>query len=64
MLYQGGVPVGIVMLGAGSSHHKNVKYLVSRMFAKKMRLPYINFYTQMDNERAYVVKRIKEFMNA
>lgn len=64
VLYQGGAPVGIVMLGAGSSHHKNVKYLVARMFAKKMGLPYINFYTQMDNERTYVVKRIKQFMNA
>ena len=34
------------------------------MFAKKMGLPYINFYTQMPNERAYVVKRIREFLNA
>ena len=64
VLYQGESPVGIVMLGDGSSHARNVKYLVSRMFAKKMGLPYINFYTQMPNEKAYVVERIKKFMNA
>lgn len=62
VLYQGGAPVGIVMLGEGSSHSKNVKYLISRMYAKKMGLPYINFYTQFPNERAYVIKRIREFM--
>ena len=62
VLYQGGAPAGIVMLGDGASHCRNVKYLISRMYAKKMGLPYINFYTQMPNERAYVVKRIKEFM--
>ena len=62
VLYQGGAPAGIVMLGDGSSHSKNVKYLISRMYAKKLGLPYINFYTQYPNEKAYVVKRIKEFM--
>ena len=62
VLYQGGAPAGIVMLGEGSSHSKNVKYLISRMYAKKMGLPYINFYTQFPNERAYVIKRIREFM--
>lgn len=64
VLYQGGAPAGIVMLGSGHSHDKNVKYLVSRMYAKKLGLPYINFYTQMPNERNYVVGRIKRFMNA
>ena len=62
VLYQGDAPVGIVMLGDGSCHSRNVKYLISRMYAKKMGLPYINFYTQKPNERAYVVNRIKEFM--
>lgn len=62
VLYQGGTPAGIVMLGDGTSHSKNVKYLISRMYAKKMGLPYINFYTQYPNERDYVVNRIKEFM--
>lgn len=62
VLYQGDAPVGIVMLGDGSSHSRNVKYLISRMYAKKLGLPYINFYTQMPNERAYVINRIREFM--
>ena len=56
--------LGVVMLGSGNSHSKKVKFLISRMYAKKMGLPYINFYTQLPNERAYVINRIKEFMNA
>jgi len=52
------------MLGAGDSHSRKVKYLISRMYAKKMGLPYINFYTQMPNERDYVVERIEKFMKA
>ena len=64
VLYQGGAPAGIVMLGSGSSHHKNVKYLIARMYAKKLGLPYINFYTQFPNERAYVIDRINKFMKA
>ena len=64
VLYKGDTPVGVVMLGSGNSHSKKVKFLISRMYAKKMGLPYINFYTQLPNERAYVINRIKEFMNA
>lgn len=63
VLYEGGAPAGIVMLGSGHSHDSNVKYLIARMYAKKMGLPYINFYTQMDNEREYVIARIRKFMN-
>ena len=62
MLYAGGVPKGIVMLGKGHSHDSNVKYLISRMYAQKLGLPYINFYTQMPNERAYVIGRIRKFL--
>ena len=62
VLYADGGPKGIVMLGDGHSHDSNVKYLISRMYAKKLGLPYINFYTQMPNERAYVVARIRQFM--
>lgn len=63
VLSEGGVPKGIVMLGSGHSHCANVKYLISRMYAKKLGLPYINFYNQMPNERAYVISRIRKFMN-
>ena len=62
VLYAGGVPKGIVMLGKGHSHDSNVKYLIARMYAQKLGLPYINFYTQMPNERAYVIGRIRKFL--
>lgn len=62
VLSQGGAPKGIVMLGGGHSHFANVKYLVARMYAKKLGLPYINFYTQMPNERGYVVGRIHKYL--
>ena len=63
VLYQGGAPAGVVMLGSGSSHSRNVKFLIARSYAKKMGLPYINFYLQYPNERAYVVERIGKFLN-
>ena len=63
VLYAGGGPAGVVMLGSGHSHDQNVKYLIARMYAKKLGIPYINFYTQMPNERNYVVGRIRRFMN-
>ena len=56
-------PIATVMLGDGHTHDSNVKYLIARMYAKKMELPYINFYTQMPNERGYVVERISKFLN-
>lgn len=62
VMYQGGDPKAVVMLGSGHSHYSNVKYLIARMYAKKCGLPYINFYTQMPNERAYVVSRIGKFV--
>lgn len=60
---QAGIVRGVVMLGNGHSHDSNVKYLISRMYAKKMGIPYINFYTQMPNERDYVIRRIRKFLN-
>lgn len=62
VLYQGGVPKGVVMLGDGHSHSANVKYLIARMYTKKLGLPYINFYTQMPNERSYVASRLHRFL--
>ena len=57
-----GASKAVVMLGDGHSHDSNVKYLIARMFAKKMDIPYINFYTQMGNQRSYVVERIRKFL--
>ncbi|MBO5592013.1 MAG: hypothetical protein J5913_03510 [Prevotella sp.] len=62
VLESGGSAKGVVMLGNGHSHDSNVKYLIARMYAKKLGLPYINFYTQMPNERDYVIGRIRKFM--
>ncbi len=63
VLEQDGKAKGVVMLGTGHSHNSNVKYLIARMYAKKLGLPYINFYTQMTNERGYVVGRIRKMLN-
>ena len=57
-----GKPKGVVMLGSGHSHDENVKYLIARMYAEKLDIPYINFYTQMPNEQNYVIGRIRKFM--
>ena len=62
VLDQGGVPKAVVMLGAGHSQSANVKDLIARMYAKKSGLPYINFYTQMPNERGYVIGRLHRFL--
>ena len=63
VLEQNGKAVGVVMLGSGHSHDANVKYLIARVYAEKLNLPYINFYTQMPNERNYVIGRIRKFLN-
>ena len=63
VLEQMGNVKGVVMLGNGHSHDSNVKYLIARMYAKKAGIPYINFYTQMPNERNYVIGRIRKFLN-
>ena len=62
VLYEGGVPKGVVMLGDGHSHSAKVKYLIARMYTKKLGIPYINFYTQMPNERGYVAGRLHRFL--
>ncbi len=62
VLYEGSTPKAVVMLGSGHSHSANVKYLIARMYAKKSGMPYVNFYTQMPNERTYVVGRLRKFI--
>ena len=64
VLKKAGIPVGVLMTGYGSCHSRQVKYLISRMYAKKMGLPYISFYLDMRNRREYVISRIRKFMNA
>lgn len=63
VLEKDGNAKGVVMLGGGHTHSSNVKYLIARVYAKKLGIPYINFYTQMPNERDYVIGRIRKMMN-
>ena len=63
VLFQGGAPKGVVMLGDGHSHSAKVKYLVSRMYTQKLGIPHINFYTQMPNESSYVASRLHRFLD-
>ena len=63
-LYDGAVLKGVVMLGSGHSHDTNVKFLIARKYAQKAGAPYINFYTQMPNQRGYVIFRLKRFLHA
>ena len=51
------------MLGDRHGHDVNVKYLIARMYAKKLGLPYINFYTQFPNTADYVARRLHFFFD-
>lgn len=62
VLRRNGEVKGVVMLGDKRSHHERVKYLISRMYAKKLDIPYIRFYTHLPNEIAYVVLRIRKML--
>lgn len=62
VLYKDGIVKGVVMLGDGHSHNSGVKFLISRKYAQKVGVPYINFYTQFDNKTDYVVARIRKFL--
>lgn len=60
VLYSDGKPKAVVMLGDGHCHSTQVTFLISRMFAKKLDVPYLGFYLQFPNKEDYVVGRIKE----
>lgn len=60
VLYTEDKPKAVIMLGAGHSHSKKVNYLISRMFAQKLGIPYLGFYTQFPNKEDYVIRRIRE----
>ena len=62
VLYLEGKVVGVIMIGWDHSHNKNVKYLISKMFAKKIKVPYIGFYTNFPNKEDYVCNRIKSII--
>ena len=63
VLYSEGAPRCIIMLvNQEDRPAKKVKYLISKMFAQKMNIPYLYFYTDMENEELYCIKRIREAM--
>lgn len=62
VLRRNGEVKGVVMLGDKRSHNERVKFLISRMYAKKLDIPYISFYTHLPNEIAYVVMRIRKML--
>ena len=62
VLYQGETPKAVVMLGTGVAHTRKVKFLIARSYAEKLGLPYINFWTDLPNERGYVAGRIHKLL--
>lgn len=61
-LYQSGALKAVISLGGPGSHNRKKKYLVSRMFALKAGVAYINFYTHLPNDRDYIVNRIHKLL--
>ena len=61
-LYQNGRLVAVVIL---VEHNKDTNrlYRSSKDAANKAGIPFINFYLQMQNERDYVIDRIRRFIN-
>lgn len=62
VMYKDGIVKAVVMLGDSHSHDNGVKFLISRKYAQKVGVPYINFYTQFHNRKSYVVERIRDFL--
>lgn len=62
VLYSGNKATAVIMLAATNEHSVKVTYLISKMFAKKLNVPYIGFYTKFNNKEEYVVNRIKSIL--
>lgn len=63
VIYENGKVKAIIIIGDNRSY-QNVKYLIAKMFAKKLQVPYIGFYKKFANEEDYVVERIKKELEA
>ena len=59
VLYSGGRVSGVILLAKYQKQCRHVKFMISRMYAKKMGIPFISFYMDAPNEHDYVVERIK-----
>lgn len=62
-LYQNDEVKALVMIGDGREVCKKVKYLISKMYAKKCNVPYITFWTEAPNEKDYVIMRVNKYLN-
>lgn len=62
IICQNGIVKAVVMIGDKYSHVEKVKFLISRKYAEKLGLPYIHFYSNMDNEETYISDRIRKFL--
>ncbi len=61
-LLRGGQPVGVVML-TPHNRDNNAAFKSARSAAETARVPFVNFYTHFPNEKNYVVRRLKSFIN-
>ena len=52
----------VILIGKAQSQYKNVKFMISKMYAKKMGVPFISFYMDAPNEHSYVVNRIAGYL--
>ena len=62
VLYEGDRIKGVVVLGKRQVEYKHVSFLISKMYAKKMGVPFVSFYMDAPNERDYVIQRFHKFL--
>ena len=60
-LFRGSRPVAVIMLTPHNRDH-NAAFLNAKSSAEMSGVPFLNFYTHFNNERSYVVGRIRERM--
>ena len=62
VLCEGDRVKGVVVIGKTQSQYKHVSFLIAKMYAKKMGVPFISFYMDAPNEHDYVVNRIRNYV--
>ena len=62
-LFQNDEAKALIMVGDGHEMCKKVKYLISKMYAKKCNIPYITFWVEAPNEKKYVIDRINKYLH-
>lgn len=62
VLYEGDRIKGVVVIGKRQVECKYVSFLISKMYAKKLGVPFVSFYLDAPNERDYVIERFHKFL--